>query len=57
MTCPIEPIPRPLMAAFVAAHHCSVLRLRMCAAVLLNRRADTHEVPNAAGQETRRAKG
>ena len=33
-----------------------VLRLRMCAAVLLNCRADTHEAPNAAGQETRRAK-
>ena len=42
----VEPIPRSLMAAFVAAHPYAVrVRLRMCAAVLLNRRADTHEVP------------
>jgi hypothetical protein len=36
----VEPIPRSLMAAFVAAHPYAVrVRLRMCAAVLLNRRA------------------
>jgi len=47
MTCPIEPIPRSLMAAFVAAHHYAV-RVRHwpqrgCAAGLLTRRA--HRVP------------